>query len=515
MTLCGTKKGQAWQTHSAYIAAAEALVVDIQSETVLRCYAFWRCLESWAALRFSDHRGLSPAACRVTEGAFKAVLTRTKTTGADKKIQSRVLHVDRDCWLLHSDWITVGWNLWEEAAPWERDYFLPVPTKCLTHWERYECKYAEATILSQVLETRLALIGENLLCEGVAGRLWREHSPRAFLTSCTGCLNYPTNWQDAIGGWSPGQSQAYVRTTRQRIGKMQRRVARMLRAGDGDALGDKELEEDLGDHLFKIGCGVSLAKNQVQRLRMARDFVAKKREENEEEEMERELEEEMVSEEGGSLDVSDGEVVDWRDSAVDKGKLESIGTITHSAEDGKTTVVNEVKSGVFPVDLPKVQNVPASQNILVAQLVPESSGTEKLQSAQLVSRSAGNQEPQSAQVRTGAPCDEEAAQAMLVKKLSTQQERQHRPAGIVETKPRRKRLVPPGYLVAFAHKLRCLHYVGRCWRKPGRDIKNWQYYGQEQPGEQDYAHFCKHCWSKGTFPRAHQTIQDHPRLTLD
>ena len=92
-TLWGTKKGQAWHTHSAQIAAAEALVVDIQSETVLRCYAFWRCLESWAALRFSDHRGLSPAACRVTEGAFKAVLTRTKTTGADKKIQSRVLHV--------------------------------------------------------------------------------------------------------------------------------------------------------------------------------------------------------------------------------------------------------------------------------------------------------------------------------------------------------------------------------------------------------------------------------------
>ena len=191
LILCGTKKGQAWQTHSAYIAAAEALVVDIQPETVLRCYAFWRCLESWAALRFSDHRGLSPAACRVTEGAFRAVLTRTKTTGADKKIQSRVLHVDRDCWLLHSDWITVGWNLWEDAAPWERDYFLPVPTKSLSHWERYECKYAEATILSQVLEARLTLNRENLLCEGVAGRLWREHSPRAFLTSCTGWSQLP------------------------------------------------------------------------------------------------------------------------------------------------------------------------------------------------------------------------------------------------------------------------------------------------------------------------------------
>ena len=334
-TLCGTKKGQAWQTHSAYIAVAEALVVDNQSETVLRCYAFWRCLESWAALRFSDHRGLSPADCRVTEGAFKTVLTRTKTTGADKKIQSR-----------HSDWISIGWKLWEEAAPWERDYSLPVPTKSLTHWERYECKYAEATILFEVLEAKLTLNGESVLCEGVAGRLWREHSPRAFLTSCTGCLKYPTNWQDAIGGWSPGQSQAYVRTTRQRVGSMQRRVARMLRAGDGDFLGERELEEDLGDHLIKLGCSEGLAKEQVQRLRRAREFVAKNREDKEEVEMERELEKEEVSEEEESLDVSEDEVVGWREAVVDK-KEESFGTDTHSAEYGKTTVVKEAKSGVF------------------------------------------------------------------------------------------------------------------------------------------------------------------------
>ena len=52
----------------------------------------------------------------------------------------------------------------------------------------------------------------------------------------------------------------------------------------------------------------------------------------------------------------------------------------------------------------------------------------------------------------------------------------------------------------FAHKLRCLHFVGRCWRKPGRDIKNLQSCGQEQPGEQEYDHYCKHCWSKGALP---------------
>ena len=116
-TLTTTQKGQAWQTHSAYVAASEALVVNEQAAIVLRCYAFWRCLESWGALRFSDHRGLSPTECTVTEEAFKGVLVRTKTTGREKKVPKRVLHIDRKCWLLHPEWMSVGWKLWQENAP--------------------------------------------------------------------------------------------------------------------------------------------------------------------------------------------------------------------------------------------------------------------------------------------------------------------------------------------------------------------------------------------------------------
>ena len=40
-TLFSNKKGQAWKTHSAYLAAAEVVVVDTQEKSVLRCYAFW------------------------------------------------------------------------------------------------------------------------------------------------------------------------------------------------------------------------------------------------------------------------------------------------------------------------------------------------------------------------------------------------------------------------------------------------------------------------------------------
>ena len=183
----------------------------------LRCCAFWSCLESLEALRFSDHRGLSPNTCSLTEGAFKGMLSRTNTTGPDKKVQSRVLHLDRGWWLLYPEWMPVGWKLWLTTAPQERDFFLPVLTKAPDHREKYECRYSEATVRSQVPEAELTLNKEKLLCTGVPGRLWRVHCPSSFLASCTGCLRYP-KWQDAIGGWSPGQSEAYARTSRRRIG---------------------------------------------------------------------------------------------------------------------------------------------------------------------------------------------------------------------------------------------------------------------------------------------------------
>ena len=166
-TLSTNKKGPAWQTHSSYIAAAENTVVNEQACIVLRSCAFWRCLESSAALRFSDHRGFSPQLCSLTESAFKGSLTRTKTTGPDKKVHYRVLHIDRRCWPLRPDWMSVGWKLWQKAAPWERDFFLPVPTRTLDHWEKYECKYAEVTVLSQVVGCELSVNVEKLLCQGV------------------------------------------------------------------------------------------------------------------------------------------------------------------------------------------------------------------------------------------------------------------------------------------------------------------------------------------------------------
>ena len=89
---------------------------------------------------------------------------------------------------LNLNWLEA---VWKKQPTWERDYFLPVPTKFLTHWERYEWKYAEATILSQVLEVRLILNGEHLMCQGVAGKFWREHSPASIPYEVHGLSQLP------------------------------------------------------------------------------------------------------------------------------------------------------------------------------------------------------------------------------------------------------------------------------------------------------------------------------------
>ena len=154
---------------------------------------------------------------------------------------------------------------------------------------------------------------------------------------------------------------------------MQRKVAQMLCAGRGDTLGERELEEVLGDCMTKIGYSDELVEEQVGLLRRARNFVATARgsedgEDKEEEEIERELEKGMVSGEEESLEVSEEEVVDWRDSEMGVAKEESFGTDTPSAQDGKTTST-EATSGFFPSDLAdfshltkraKVQNQSAS-----------------------------------------------------------------------------------------------------------------------------------------------------------
>ena len=68
-----------------------------------RMYAWWQCVKTWASLKFDDHRGLVPKALVMEGGNLQAILTRTKTSGKDKRIEALPVHISADAYLLHPE----------------------------------------------------------------------------------------------------------------------------------------------------------------------------------------------------------------------------------------------------------------------------------------------------------------------------------------------------------------------------------------------------------------------------
>ncbi len=63
--------------------------------------------------------------------------------------------------------------------------------------------------------------------------------------------------------------------------------------------------------------------------------------------------------------------------------------------------------------------------------------------------------------------------------------------------------VPPearGYCISITAKTnrRRLHYVGRCYRVPGVDYSQFEWWGQELPGPATYDAVCRQCWKTST-----------------
>ena len=55
---------------------------------------------------------------------------------------------------------------------------------------------------------------------------------------------------------------------------------------------------------------------------------------------------------------------------------------------------------------------------------------------------------------------------------------------------------PSGYIVSVTSggRKRCLHHLGRCWRKPGLHYADFEVYGDKLPPPEAYHSICKLCW---------------------
>ena len=124
------------------LALVEKFVMTDSNPTYMRMYGWWVLLQSWGTMRFSDHRGLSAADISFTDGSLTGLLRRTKTTGTDKNVSARPVRVDSSSFISSPQWLSAGWQILSDLAPFRRDYLLPAPAGAYDSCLRTELRYA-------------------------------------------------------------------------------------------------------------------------------------------------------------------------------------------------------------------------------------------------------------------------------------------------------------------------------------------------------------------------------------
>jgi len=214
----------------ALVLALEREVVDVGVAACYRCHAWWHLLAMWASLRFDDHRGLAPGSVQLTARGLEAVLSRTKTTGPGKRVDSLPLVVGFSAYILQPTWLIVGWELWQSVAPFVRDYFLVKPAPSLDGMLPLELTYEQSSRLSRAVLAGLPREGDvmKIMGEPVVG-LFTQHSARCWLASLAALVRVPEADLSFLGRWSPTTAKGYVRTATEVVMRVQSTVARRIR----------------------------------------------------------------------------------------------------------------------------------------------------------------------------------------------------------------------------------------------------------------------------------------------
>ena len=284
-----TRKKKAPQLALAMVVSLEYSVADAQAPLYQRLYDWTKLIRHWACLRWSDTRFAPPKLARWTVEGLSMVLTRTKTTGPGKKVDLVYAYVSVKAFIQHPEWLTIGWHLFKELAPWDRDYWLPLPTSSLDGFKDKFPKFNEALLLNRragselraITATRLAtgvvydpMVNEDgskeKLFETYAQIYWKLHGDRSGFVNWLIVLGYPKDIRSVAGRWSPSGSDEYLRTQRSITWRVQTEVAAKIRAGqDLHFLGEGDLWQDFSDWADGVGMSKGQRDWQIKKFRMA------------------------------------------------------------------------------------------------------------------------------------------------------------------------------------------------------------------------------------------------------
>ena len=178
-----------------------------------RAMSWWLLLQSWATLRFDDHRGITPTEVSVSSSGLNGKLSRTKVSGPDKRHNFRLLVVHPSAYVHQKDWLVTGWRLLEKEAPHLRDYLLPAPTNNFRGVKRKKLSYQAAFAVQSQIVSLASYRGLRIF------RMSTGHNcaPRGgwnFMLTATSVLNFARSELDMLGGWASEGSERYSRAAK-------------------------------------------------------------------------------------------------------------------------------------------------------------------------------------------------------------------------------------------------------------------------------------------------------------
>ena len=240
-TVKGGTANQAIPPTAGILAMLERTVCSSRKPLLERLLSWWMLVSSWGMLRYDDHRGLSPSEVTNTGKCWELLLDRTKTTGSDKPVRHRKVSISYSAWLEHEEWLAVGKQAWDKAAPHDRDYFL-----CRFSGEqgtRGEMSYVEysARIRGILAGLRTEPYQEELGAE--YAMCISPHSFRSFLPTALIGAGAPTEDLKWLSAWQTKSGETYVRTSGEKVLQMQEQLTAiiMLNKGERDAIGEWEV----------------------------------------------------------------------------------------------------------------------------------------------------------------------------------------------------------------------------------------------------------------------------------
>ena len=238
----------------AVVAAMEVAVVrDLEAPVALRI-VWWMCLlKVWGVLRTDDIQRLRPDQVALGEAGLTGKLLRTKVSGPGKRIRELLLYIPIGAYMLDSNWLQVGFDLWRQTVDRKADFFLPRP---VADWSGFTKKMATTADLAGIFTQALLLLrfrGTRVLPEALALSL-TGHSERSTLTSFLAALGVPRAEREYLGRWSASGADEYVRTYRVTVRRLIALVSAAAGKEDAFAVFDEgEAFEALGERAVKNG----------------------------------------------------------------------------------------------------------------------------------------------------------------------------------------------------------------------------------------------------------------------